>query len=184
MYHVRLDQEHQSVELIQSFDVSSIPPESDFEGIALQVVDNVLLITCAERGLDAKPATLFWGRFDLKGDRFSEVGSVAVRVPYPNANVRHISDVKVDPTGVVFVTAASDPGNDGPFESALYDIGRFRIAGGREITFEQATSPKPLRKFSDHKVEALELIPGESGGRAFGTDDENLGAAIYLDWSR
>jgi hypothetical protein len=27
-------------------------------------------------------------------------------------------------------------------------------------------------------------VPGADGGMAFGTDDENLGAAIYLDWQK
>jgi hypothetical protein len=184
VFHIRLAPEHNSVDVIQSFDLPSIPADSDFEGIALQVVDGLLLVTWAERGLDAKPATLFWSRFDLRSHTFSQVGYAAVRVPYPTANVRHISDVKVDPNGAVFVSAAANPGNDGPFVSAVYDIGTFAVKDTGQVVFKPAASLTPLRQFSNHKVEALELIPGESGGRAFGSDDENSGSAICLDWSR
>jgi hypothetical protein len=39
-----------------------------------------------------------------------------------------------------------------------------------------------LLAFDYHKIEAFEFVPSASGGVAFATDDENLGAAIRLDW--
>jgi len=99
-----------------------------------------------------------------------------LKVPYSATNTRHISDVKVDPSGAVFITSASDPGNDGPFASAFYCAGTFNLSD------TQSPALTRLFTFDYHKVEAFEFVPGASGGIAFGTDDENLGAAIYLDW--
>ncbi|MGH9966353.1 MAG: hypothetical protein ACREBG_00750 [Pyrinomonadaceae bacterium] len=182
VYHVSLDHQRKQVQVIQSFDVPTIPAGSDFEGISLQVVDHQLLLVWAERGLDAKPATLFWSKFDLQNHTCSHVGFAAIKVPYPTAYVRHISDVKVDPTGSVFISAAADPGDNGPFNSAVYYIGVFGVTDGQRLTFKQATTKTRLYCFSYHKVEAMEFVPGVNGGVAFGSDDENLGASVNLGW--
>ncbi len=182
VFHIALDRAENSVKVIKSFDVPSIPKDSDFEGFALQKVNDVLLAIWADRGLDAKPAQLFWAKFDLQIDGFSQIDSAFLKVPYPSGNTRHISDVKVDPSGAIFITSASDEGNDGPFASAVYFAGTFNINNSQKITFAPSPAMTRLFTFNYHKVEALEFVPGADGGIAFGTDDENLGAAIYLDW--
>lgn len=181
-YHIRLDQSRNRVEVIKAFNVPSIPAGSDFEGFALQTFGGSLLAVWADRGLSANPATLYWSRFDLQTYAFVQLASAKVRVPYPTANVRHISDVKVDSTGAVFISAASDPGNDGPFSSAVYYAGSFSFSPVAQVSFLQPATLTRLFQFTNHKIEALEFVPGPKGGVAFGTDDENLGAAIYLDW--
>ena len=132
--------------------------------------------------MTAKPATLFWSRFDLAAGRFSSARSTAFKVPYPISDVRHISDVKVDTTGGVFVTSASDPGNDGPFSSAMYYAGVLRPAADKTFVFIQPSRFTRLYEFAYHKVEAFEFVPGADGGLVFGTDDENLGAAVLLSY--
>jgi len=159
-----------------------IPKDADFEGFSLQKVDDMLIVAWAERGLTAKPATLFWGKFDLAADAISNVRSAAFRVPYPVLDVRHISDVKVDAAGGVFVTSASDPGNDGPFSSAMYFAGVLRPAADKSFAFVQRPGFTKLYQFDYHKVEAFDFVPGADGGLVFGTDDENLGAAILLTY--
>lgn len=182
VFHIQLDRANDSVKAVKSFDVPQIPKGSDFEGFALQKIDDVLLAVWADRGLDAKPAQLFWARFDLKNYAFARVDSIFLKVPYPAANTRHVSDIKVDESGAVFITSASDPGNDGPFSSAFYLAGTFNLCNPQKITFNQSPRLTPLFRFDYHKVEAFDFVPGAAGGIAFGTDDENLGAAIRLDW--
>jgi hypothetical protein len=92
--------------------VPQIPKNSEFEGFALQNVNDVLLAVWADRGLDAQPAQLFWSKFDLKNYAFTQIDFAFLKVPYPSENARHISDVKVDASGAVFITSASDPGDD------------------------------------------------------------------------
>ena len=182
VFHITLDRADNSVKVLKSFDVPKIPADSDFEGFALQKIGGVTLAVWADRGLDAKPAQLFFAVFDLSKDTFSSVGSVPFKVPFPVGNTRHISDLKVDETGAVFVASASDPGNDGPFSSAVYFAGVLNAANPSAVFFVQPPALTRLYKFEYHKVEAFEFVPGANGGIAFGTDDENLGSAIYLDW--
>ncbi len=183
VFHIELDRAGNSVKVIKSFAVPQIPQTSDFEGFALQKVGDVLLAIWADRGLDAKPAQIFWSKFDLQSDAFSgKTTSGFFKVPYSTANTRHVSDIKVDRSGAVFVSSASDPGNDGPFASAVYFAGTFNFCDSQKIGFVQSPALTRLFTFDYHKVEAVEFVPGANGGMAFGTDDENLGAAIYLNW--
>ena len=93
----------------------------------------------------------------------------------------HISDLKVDPTGVLFISSAKDPGNDGSFESAVYIADVFN-SDRNQIRFRQNSELVPLYRFDEHKIEAIELVPGQTGGVIFGTDDENRGSSIYRSW--
>ena len=182
VFHIEINRTDNSVTVLKSFDVPQIPAGSDFEGFALQEINGVLLAIWADRGLDAKPAQLFWAKFDLQTYTFTEVNSAFLKVPYPIGNTRHISDLKVDQTGAVFISSAADPGNDGPFSSAVYFAGIFNVCSPQHINFNQSPALTRLFIFAYHKVEAIEFVAGAGGGMAFGTDDENLGAAIYLDW--
>ncbi len=182
VFYVEINRNDNSVKVIKSFDVPQIPAGSDFEGFAIQKVNNVLLIAWADRGLDAKPARLFWSKFELQTYAFTQVDSIFLKVPYPVGNTRHISDVKIDQTGAVFISSATDAGNDGPFASAVYFAGIFDLGNPPRITFNKTPNLTRLFVFDYHKVEAFEFVPGADGGMAFGTDDENLGAAIFLDW--
>ncbi len=181
VFHIEVNLADNSVKVLKSFDVPQIPKEPDFEGFCVQKINGVLTAIWADRGLDAKPARLFWSRFDLANYAFTQVDSVELKVPYPIGNTRHISDVKVDGSGALFITSASDPGNDGPFSSAFYFAGVFNLANSQKITFNQSPVLTHLFTFDYHKVEAFEFVSGADGGIAFGTDDENLGSAIYLN---
>ena len=165
VYHIHINRIAKTVEVLKSFEVPEIPADSDFEGFALQKIDGKLLAVWADRGLDAKPARIFWGNFNLPNYTFSDVASTTFKVSYPIGNTRHISDVKVDETGAVFVSSASDPGNDGPFSSAIYFAGIFKTGGNQPTTFIQPTTLTRLFHFDYHKVEAIELVSGADGVR-------------------
>ena len=182
VFHIEINLKNSSVKTIKSFDVPQIPEGSDYEGFALSRVNGELLAVWADRGLDAKPAQLFFSRFDLQNYAFTQISSVFLKVPYPSGKTRHISDVKVDESGAVFITSAADPGNDGPFSSTFYFAGTLAVGDSQNITFNLSSPLTRFFNFDYHKVEAFEFVPGADGGIAFGTDDENLGAAIYLDW--
>ena len=180
VFHIEINRNDNSVKVLKLFDVPNIPQNSDFEGFALQKINGILLGVWADRGLDTKPAQLFWAKFDLQTYAFTQVDSALVKVPYPIGNTRHISDVKVDQSGAVFISSASDPGNDGPFASAVYFAGVLNLCNQQHISFNKSPELARLFVFDYHKVEAIEFLPGADGGMVFGTDDENLGAAIYL----
>ncbi len=181
-YHIKLDPAAATAELIRAFDVPEKPAGADFEGFALQKIGTMLIAVWADRGLTERPATLFWSKFDIARYSFNSVRSAEFKVPFPTSDVRHISDVKIDETGAVFVTSASDPGNDGPFSSAMYFAGTLTAAQDGSINFSRPASLTRLFNFAYQKVEGFEFIPGRDGGVAFGTDNENLGASIFLNY--
>ncbi len=181
VYHFRLGASKQNVSILKVFDFPNIAKGSNFEGFALQKITGQLLVVWAHRGQDKDPAVLYWGRLDLNTYQISQVASTQLKVPWPVSAVRHISDLKVDPAGVLFISSAADNGDDGPFESAVYVAGAFGI-GKQQITFQQNSQLVPLYRFKYNKVEAIELVPGQTGGAIFGSDDENMGGSVYLTW--
>ena len=181
VYQLELQPASHSLKVIKSFSLPSIPQNGNFEGFALQRAKSGYIAVWAERGEDAKPATLFWSNFDLPTSAFSKVESISVKVPYPKTNVRHISDVKVDAAGKVFISSAADPGNDGPFNSAVYLIGAFDLTKFPAIAFSAEPAANQLFTVENRKIEAFEILPEAIGGMVYGTDDENLGSAIYFN---
>jgi hypothetical protein len=180
VYRIELDQPNGSLRVIGSFEVPAIPKNCNFEGFSLAKIGGGYLAVWAERGEDAKPATLFWSNFDLQTNAFTKVDSVSVKVPYPKTNVRHISDLKVATTGKVFISAAADPGNDGPFTSAVYLAGKFEPGKASNFAFTPSAAANQLFSVENRKIEAFELLSEAEGGMVYGTDDENLGSAVYF----
>jgi len=181
-FHIKLDLTERSIELMKSFDVPMIPPGGDFEGFDLQTIDGSLIAVWAERGAGLKAGTIFWAAFDANDHKFSSAASAPFSVPFPVSHVRHISEIQVDTTGAIFVTSASDPGDEGPFSSAFYFAGVLRSDNTSKLAFAQSSTMTPLYRFAYHKVEAFDLVPGADGGIIFGTDDEDLGTAIFVTY--
>lgn len=181
VYHFRLDASNQTVSILKVFDLPNVPKGSNFEGFSLQNINNQLLAVWAHRGQDKEPAILYWGQLDLKTYQITPIGFAKLTVPWPVSAVRHISDLKLDSAGVLFITSDADNGDDGPFESAVYVAGAFGI-GNQQITFQQNSQLVSMYRFQYHKVEAMELVPGKTGGVIFGTDDENMGGSVYVTW--
>ncbi|BAY08706.1 hypothetical protein [Calothrix sp. NIES-2098] len=178
-YYIILESEPKTISLVKEFDLPIIPKGSNFEAFSLQDIDGKLVALWAHRGEAEQPATLYWGLLDLTKSQIILTNSVNLKVPFPSGNVRHISDIKVDPAGVVFISAASDPGDEGPFQSAIYIAGSLGYSGNK-IVFKQNPQLVPLYRTNYHKIEALELIPGAEGGVIVGTDDENFGSSVYI----
>jgi hypothetical protein len=181
VYHFRLDASKQSISILKVFDLQNIAKGSNFEGFAVQRIDDQLIAVWAHRGEDNDPAVLTWGRLDLNTYQITSISSVKLKVPFPVSAVRHISDLKVDSAGVLFISSATDNGDNGPFESAVYVAGAFGIRE-QQIIFRQNSQLVPLYRFRYHKVEAIDLVPGRNGGLIVGSDDENMGGSVYLDW--
>ena len=156
-----------------------VPQGANFEGFCVEKLDGRLDAAWAHRGQGDEPAVLFWGSYDLPDDAITKQGSAEIRVPVPaGTNVRPVSDLRIDPGGTVWITAASDPGDDGPFESAAYAAGTLTDAGGGLYRFHANPLPARLWTFRK-KVEAIELVPGSGGHVYFGSDDEKQGGWVY-----
>ncbi len=178
-YYIKLESDKKTISVIKEFSLPVFPQGSNFEAFSLQDIDGKLVAVWAHRGEAEQPATLYWGLLDLAKYQIILTSYTNLKVPFPSGNVRHISDIKVDPTGVVFISAASDPGDDGPFQSAVYVAGSLGYRGNK-ILFKQNPQLVPLYRSDYHKIEGIELVPGAEGGVIVGTDDENFGSSVYI----
>lgn len=183
IYHLRLNLQASTLTVLQTLQV---PPHSELtniEGFALQSINGQLIAVWAHRGEDADPAVIFWGRVDLEKSQIVTIGSTPLQVPWPLNQVRHVSDLKIDAGGLLYITAASDPGDQGPFQSATYVLGQFPFhrtlsSPSGPPQFQHHSTLVPLYRFDFNKVEALELIPGKQGSIILASDDETFGSAL------
>ncbi len=179
LFHIALDSTLKNISVIRTVPMPDAATGSNFEGFSVQKISGRWLAVWAHRGQDEKPAVIYWAGFDKSNDSFSKVNSAEIKVPFPKQGVRHISDLRVDGGGNVYITSASDAGDDGPFQSAVYIAGHFS-ENGKQFTI----NPDMTRLYQTyyHKIEAMELIPGDNGGFIYGSDDENMGGSIYITW--
>lgn len=185
-YHITLDAAQTTVTVVKAFSLPKGPAGSNYEGFSLHRFpggDSGLLAVWAHRGNSSEPSVLYWGKLDLAQGVVTDTRSATVSLPWPTLNTRHISDLKIDGVGNLYVSSAMDPGDDGPFASALYLAGAFRpLAGGGPVEYVANPATVRLVRFAYRKVEAFDLVPGASGGIICGTDDESLGASVWHNW--
>lgn len=154
----------------------------DFESLALVSQNGRLAALWADRGAGTgRPATLYAAPLQFAPWGQPQFGSVTRR-PYralqPTADAtRHISDLSVTGSGRIIASSASDAGDDGPFDSAVSDVGRVTVTSAGAVRVTLSPSPSVSATFSQHKIEAVECLPG-SAEAILGTDDENLGGSV------
>ena len=177
-YWLALDLSTNRLKLIKEFRIPGSGPPLNLESLVLWFAGNSWYISWAHRGSVKEPSILFWGSIDL----FSEVvtiqkeDSIFVTVPWPILDKRHMSDMDLDRDGILWAAATSDPGDDGPFESGIYKIGKFQKQNDKMEFLIADSFPKQF-VFQRNKVEALTI---DGNKTVFATDDENLGAAINI----
>ena len=177
-YWLALDLSTNRLKLIKEFRIPGSGPPLNLESLVLWFAGNSWYISWAHRGSVKEPSILFWGSIDL----FSEVvtiqkeDSIFVSVPWPILDKRHMSDMDLDSDGILWAAATSDPGDDGPYQSGIYKIGKFQKQNGKMEFLIADSFPKQF-VFQRNKVEALTIAGNKM---VFATDDENLGAAINI----
>ncbi|MFJ8916604.1 hypothetical protein [Amycolatopsis sp. NPDC102389] len=164
------------LKVLGTFQVPKGDPEDNYEGFALKKLNDRLFAVWADRGQDARPATLYSAEFSVSKLSFKQPKSIPFRVPYPATDVRHTSDVEIAADDRVLVSAASDPGDEGPFDSAVYAAGKLRPDGSI------ALSPVPVKigDFPGHKIEAMTCLSRSCGSLLYGTDDEAAGGSLRI----
>ncbi|RSN20724.1 hypothetical protein DL990_40190 [Amycolatopsis sp. WAC 01416] len=173
-FHIKL--KDRRLKVLGAFQAPEGDPDDNYEGFALKKVNDRLFAIWADRGQDARPATLYSAEFSVSKLSFKKPKSIPFRVPYPVADVRHTSDVEITADDRVLVSAASDPGDEGPFDSAVYDAGVLRSDGSI------ALSPVPAKigDFPGHKIEAMTCLSRSCGSLLYGTDDEAAGGRLRI----
>jgi hypothetical protein len=145
---------------------------SNYEALAFTTVSGKSVALWAQRGSPTAAGKLRAAFVNLSTWTFGPVASASVRVPWPTGAIRHVSDAAVV-NGRIIVSSATDPGDNGPFDSAVYDVG----ALGRNSTRPTLTvqTPKELGRFPGHKIEGISCA---TGAYLLGTDDEKAGGSV------
>jgi len=175
-YWIKLDLQSNTLDLIKEFRIPDSGPPLNLESFLIIRKNNNTYATWAHRGSDNEESILFWGSISLFDDNIniSVEDSVFINLPWPIKSKRHMSDMDIDDNNAIWTSATSDPGDDGPYQSAIYKIGNFEISKEKLYFNISDTFPKKF-VFNNNKVEALTI----NGNKIiFATDDENLGAAI------
>ncbi|MGA4845833.1 hypothetical protein ACOBQB_06065 [Streptomyces sp. G5(2025)] len=169
------------VEVLDTSPLPAIADGDDYESFALTSKPGKMAAVWADRGAGKdRPSTLRAAPFAFNkyGEAdFGPVTTARYRAPWPGGPVRHASDISVTASGRLLISSASDPGDDGPFDSAVSDAGTVSVTRTGKVRLSVSKSPDVLRKFKGHKIEAVECVPN-SRTALLGTDDENTGGAV------
>jgi len=177
-YWIKLDLQSQTINLIKEFRIPGSGPPLNLENLIILGENDNLYVAWAHRGSDREESILYWGSISLFDEdiAISVKDSVFINIPWPLTAKRHMSDMDIDNNNTLWTSATSDPGDDGPYKSAIYTIGVFAIVKGK-INFNISQSFTKQFVFEKNKVEALAVINNKI---VFATDDENLGSAINI----
>ncbi|MEU8971721.1 hypothetical protein AB0D11_21050 [Streptomyces monashensis] len=180
VYRVRVDGDTAAV--VDYAPLPGVAPGDDDESLALVSRDGRLAVLWASRGdgpdhpavLYAAPLTFApWGQ-----PEFAAVSRRPYRAPYPTGEgTRHITDLSVTDSGRILASSAADAGDDGPFDSAVSDIGRVTVSPAGAVRVTLAKSPTLLGTFHGYRVEAVECVPGTDRA-LLGTGDGNHGGSV------
>ncbi len=177
-FHVRA--EVGQVSVLRIFQLPAGASGDNYESFALTGMSGRLVAVWADRGQDSRPATVYAAELHLEPPTFfGSTTKMTVRVPYPQQNVRHVSDIEVTSTGKILISSASDPGNDGPFDSAVYDVGNIKF-GTAGIQLPADPAPYKIATFGGRKIEALTCISPDCEHLLLGSDDENSGGSLLV----
>ncbi|MEV5977361.1 hypothetical protein [Streptomyces sp. NPDC052114] len=179
VYHLKVT--GSEAEVLDTSPLPSIADGDDYESFALTSRHGRMAAVWADRGAgEDRPATVHAAPFSFNkyGEAdFGPVTTARFRAPYPTGDVRHASDLSVTDAGRLLVGAASDAGDDGPFDSAVLDAGKVSVSRSGGVRLSVDTSPDVLATFKGHKIEAVECVPGTRTA-VLGTDDENGGGSV------
>lgn len=165
-------------DVLAQFALPNATAHSNIESVAIFQGALHTVLVWAERGDDERPAQMSWGTFDVQNNHvsLSEGNTMAFFAPYPNAHRRSISDMAIDEQGKLWVSAVSDPGDNGVFHSALYNLGQFVEDKAGEHWVVHDAWPIAAQ-YDNVKIEGLTFV----GGRLLmGTDDENFGSKVAV----
>jgi hypothetical protein len=176
------------MKLLKAADLPAESRSPEIESFDLQKIAGKWIAVWAGRGDSDKPAELHWAQFNpetllVEAHQASDalanetLRKAAVKAVWPQVHTRHISDLRLTQEGAVFGVATSDPGDTGPFASALYFFGYLT---GSPLQFTPSSEPSRFYITRQHKIEAVEFLPGPSGGVILASDDENAGGAVFF----
>jgi hypothetical protein len=164
---------------------SSVPwpktPERlvNVEATAIASVNGRDHFVYAEREQGSDTTNINMTRVTIKGGKV-EFGkrwtSVSFTAPEP-PDARPASGLDIDAKGNLYISSAYDPGDLGPFDSAVYRAAKVRPVGAHGATLHPVRPPQELARSSGLKVEGVGLVDGALP-IFISDDDEDYGGLL------
>jgi len=172
-FEISIDPKDFRVEVIHTFTLPLIKPKMNLEGLTIFPSGQGLLFIYGDRGSDSRLSTLFTSFFNKKNKTFYDINQFTFDLPEPKKHKRNISDLALDEDGNLWTVATSDPGNYGPFISALYQLGKISPAG-----LFKPNHPDLIRPIAIIKEQKVDALMFNKDYLILMTDNENLGSKI------
>jgi|GEM_PF-4730835 len=163
--------------LMDAVKVPDVNADSDYEAIDLVKTDSHFILFWGDRGTPTRSGTVSAAFFTLASEiHFGPTATLSIKTPWPTGELaRSVSDLRVVGNDIL-VSSASDPGDSGPFDSAVYTVASFSETA-KTLTLKSLDTPVEICKAPGHKIEAIDF-DSTTKQWTFGTDDENLGGWI------
>ena len=174
-YEVYIDPIDYRIDVLNTFTLPGLRWNMNLEGLTIYDSSQGLVFIYGDRGSDTRKSKLITVFFNHKKIRFYDINSYTLDLKEPMKNKRNIADLSINQNGDIWTSATSDPGNNGPFSTALYDIGKINPAGKFELIHPDLQ--KPVMIFKHQKVEAMLFHDSDL---ILMTDNENFGSTFLL----
>tara|TARA_Y100001970_G_C14092035_1_gene780574 strand:- start:683 stop:1240 length:558 start_codon:yes stop_codon:yes gene_type:complete len=174
-YEVYIDPIDYRIDVLNTFTLPGLRWNMNLEGLTIYDSSQGLVFIYGDRGSDTRKSKLITVFFNHKKMRFYDMNSYTLDLKEPMKNKRNIADLSINQNGDIWTSATSDPGNNGPFSTALYDIGKINPAGKFELIHPDLQ--KPVMIFKQQKVEAMLFHDSDL---ILMTDNENFGSTFLL----
>ena len=172
-YEASVDPKDYRIDILHTYTLPKLKPKMNLEGIAIFPSGQGLVIIYGDRGSDSRKSTLFTALFNPKSKSFKEVKTLTFDLPQPKKDKRNIADLALKTDGSLWCSATSDPGDDGPFSTFIYELGQFSHAGVFTPTHPDLL--KAIMAFDGQKVEAMIF---QKDKLVLMTDNENFGSTM------
>ena len=172
-FEITIDPKDFRVDVIHTFTLPLIKSKMNLEGLTIYPSGQGLLFIYGDRGSDSRPSTLFTSFFNRKNKKFYDINQFTFDLPEPKKHKRNISELAIDMNGNLWTVATSDPGNYGPFISALYQLGKISPAG-----LFKPNHPDLIRPIAIIKEQKVDALMFNKDYLILMTDNENLGSKI------
>ncbi|MDP6339262.1 MAG: hypothetical protein QF842_02915 [Candidatus Marinimicrobia bacterium] len=176
-YEVFVDPKDFRVDVLHTFTLPGLKATMNLEGLTIYPSGQGLVFIYGDRGADTRKSTLYTAFFSPEKKSFYELKRFTFDLPEPKKYKRNIADLAIKADGSLWTSATSDPGDDGPFTTAIYELGEINPAGA--FTPIHPDLLKPIMVIAGQKVEAMMF---HNGRLVLMTDNENFGTTVkFMD---